>query len=69
MGPNKHNLTFVSMGRFVDGIDMGNLNEIPIFSPAWVIDRRELSLVGKMNKWCDHLMEGSYVASMEFEYT
>lgn len=48
------NLTFVPMGPFVDSVDMGNLNEIPVFSPAWVIDRRELSLAEKVNGWYDH---------------
>lgn len=62
------------MGMFADVIDtaMGNLNKIPVLSPAspaWVIDRRELSLVEKVNKWYDCLMEGSYVDNMEFVYT
>lgn len=56
---------------FADGIDtvMGNLNEIPVLSPLWAIDRRELSLVEKVNQWYDYLMEGSYVDNMEFAYT
>lgn len=59
------------MGMFADGIDtvMGNLNEIPVLSPLWAIDRRELSLVEKVNQWYDYLMEGSYVDNMEFAYT
>lgn len=48
---DKPNLTFVPLGPFVlDWVNTDSLNEIPVFSPASVIDRRELRLVKKMNR-------------------